>query len=183
MLRTILVTLLICVGAYAALHGAFYGLLLYAWNAYFRPEEWLWSSTLQQSPLSFIIGSYVVLASVIFGNRFIFNNKIFFLLIFLIQAFLSTLQSQYIEYSWPFLTEFFKLFLICYMMFVLIDDFQKFRLLLLVIVLSLSFEGAKQGWYYLLTNPGWPNPNPLPFLGDNNRVAVGMLMLIPTIIC
>ena len=133
-------------------------------------------------PLSFIIGSYVVLASVIFGNRFIFNNKIFFLLIFLIQAFLSTLQSQYIEYSWPFLTEFFKLFLICYMMFVLVDDFQKFRLLLLVIVLSLSFEAAKQGWYYLLTNPGWPNPNPLPFLGDNNGVAVGMLMLIPTIV-
>ena len=132
--------------------------------------------------LSFIIGSYVVLASIIFGNRFIFNNKIFFLLIFLIQAFLSTLQSQYVEYSWPFLIEFSKLFLICYMMFVLIDDFQKFRLLLLVIVLSLSFEAAKQGWYYLLTNPGWPNPNPLPFLGDNNGVAVGMLMLIPTIV-
>ena len=60
--------------------------------------------------------------------------------------------------------------------------FKSFALLLLVIVLSLSFEAAKQGWYYLLTNPGWPNPNPLPFLGDNNGVAVGMLMLIPTII-
>ena len=84
MLRTVLVTLLLCVGAYAALHGAFYGLLLYAWNAYFRPEEWIWSGALHQSPLSFIIGLYVVLASIIFRNRFVFNNKMFFLLAFLI---------------------------------------------------------------------------------------------------
>ena len=182
MLRTFLVIFLICAGVYAALHGAFYGLLLYMWNAYFRPEEWLWSNALQRIPLSFIIGSYVVLTSIMLGNRFVFNRKILILLIFLLHAFLSTLYSQYLEYSWPFLIEFFKLFLICYMMFVLVDDFQKFRILLLVIVLSLSFEATKQGWYYLLTMPGWPNSNPLPFLGDNNGVAVGMLMLIPIIV-
>ena len=182
MLRTILVTLLICTGIYTALHGAFYGLLLYMWNAYFRPEIWIWSNALQEIPLSFIIGSYIVLTSIILGNRFVFNGKIFLLLIFLIQSVLSTLYSQYVDYSWPFLIEFSKLFMICYMMFVLVDDFQKFRILLLVIVLSLSFEAAKQGWYYLLTKPGWPNSNPLPFLGDNNGVAVGMLMLIPIIV-
>jgi probable O-glycosylation ligase (exosortase A-associated) len=182
MIRTLLVTLIICIGFYFSLHSAFYGLLLYMWNAYFRPEEWLWSTTLRRIHLSFIIGSYVVLTAVIFGNRLIFNRKVCLLLIFSIQASLSTLYSQHLEYSWPFFVEFLKLLAICYMMFVLIDDFQKFRICVLIIVLSLSFEASKQGWYYLLTSPGWPNPNPLPFLGDNNGVAVGMLMLIPSIV-
>jgi len=68
------------------------------------------------------------------------------------------------------------------MIIVLVDDFAKFRLVLLVIVLSLGFEGAKQGWFYLVTSPGWANPNPIAFLGDNNGVAVGMLMLVPIIV-
>jgi len=48
-----------------------------------------------------------------------------------------------------------------------------------VIALSLGFEGAKQGWAQLFLNPGAQNDNGIPFLGDNNLVAVGMLMLLP----
>jgi hypothetical protein len=69
--------------------------------------------------------------------------------------------------------------MIGYLMLMLIDDFVKFRAVLLVMALSLGLEGAKQGWFYLLTSPGGPNTNPIPFLGDNNGVAVGMLMLVP----
>jgi probable O-glycosylation ligase (exosortase A-associated) len=50
---------------------------------------------------------------------------------------------------------------------------------LLVIVLSLGFEGAKQGWSDLILSPGAQNMNRIPFLGDNNLVAIGMLMLLP----
>ncbi|HEX5069855.1 MAG TPA: O-antigen ligase family protein, partial [Vicinamibacterales bacterium] len=46
---------------------------------------------------------------------------------------------------------------------------------------SLAFEGAKQGWFQMILNPGAPNTNESPFLGDNNGVAVGMLMLVPVI--
>jgi putative inorganic carbon (hco3(-)) transporter len=181
MLRSLLVFLLLCLGTYSLLNGPFYGLLFYMWNAYFRPEEWLWYDTLRQIPLSFIIASYVLLAFLVTRNRFILNKKIFLISLFYIHSLTSTLYSPYIEYSWPYLVEFFKLLVICYMMFVLIDEFQKFRLLLLIIVLSLGLEAAKQGWYYLLTKPGWPNVNPIPFLGDNNGVALGLLMLVPTI--
>ena len=66
-------------------------------------------------------------------------------------------------------------------MLILLDDFLKLRMVLLVIALSLGFEGAKQGWFHLLTSPGMPNANPAPFLGDNNGVALGMLMLVPII--
>jgi probable O-glycosylation ligase (exosortase A-associated) len=43
----------------------------------------------------------------------------------------------------------------------------------------LGFEGAKQGWAQLILNPGGMNANDLAQLGDNNGVAVGMLMLVP----
>jgi probable O-glycosylation ligase (exosortase A-associated) len=49
------------------------------------------------------------------------------------------------------------------------------------VTLSLGFEAAKQGWGNLLTAPGAINSNEIPFLGDNNLVAVGMAMLIPLV--
>src|SRR5712692_7468430 len=54
-------------------------------------------------------------------------------------------------------------------------------LVLLVIAMSLGFEAAKQGWASLVLNPGGANTNELPLLGDNNGVAVGMLMLVPVL--
>jgi hypothetical protein len=62
---------------------------------------------------------------------------------------------------------------------VLADDVKKFRLVLLTISVSLGFEATKQGWAELLIRPGAPNMNTLPLLGDNNGVAVGILMLVP----
>lgn len=53
------------------------------------------------------------------------------------------------------------------------------RLILIVIVLSLGFEAGKQGWAQLVLNPGGRNDNSIPFLGDNNLVAVGIAMLVP----
>jgi probable O-glycosylation ligase (exosortase A-associated) len=55
----------------------------------------------------------------------------------------------------------------------------RMRMTMLAIALSLSFEGAKQGWGNLILNPGAVNANSFEFLGDNNGVAVGMLMLVP----
>src|SRR5262249_44502939 len=44
-----------------------------------------------------------------------------------------------------------------------------------------GIEAAKQGWANLILNPGGSNMNEHPMLGDNNCVAVGMLMLVPTL--
>jgi probable O-glycosylation ligase (exosortase A-associated) len=67
-------------------------------------------------------------------------------------------------------------------MVVLINDGKQFRLVLLVIALSLGFETAKQGWVSMFRAPGARNSNPNPFLGDNNGVAVGTMMLFPLLV-
>ena len=42
MLRMIFVISIILAGMPFAAQGAFYGLLFYLWNAYFRPENWVY---------------------------------------------------------------------------------------------------------------------------------------------
>jgi probable O-glycosylation ligase (exosortase A-associated) len=181
MLRPIFVLCIITVGSYYALQAPFYALLFYLWNAYFRPEVWLWDGFLQGANLSYIIGCYTILVTFLLRKKFVLNTTTVLIILFLIQTFISTLTSSYYEYSWPFWIEFLKINIIGYLMLMLVDDFSKLRMVLLVIALSLGFEGSKQGWVDLLTSPGLPNTNPLPFLGDNNGVALGMLMLVPII--
>ena len=48
----------ILIGAAYSAFGAFYALLFYLWNAYFRPEVWAWNSTIAALNLSFVIGTY-----------------------------------------------------------------------------------------------------------------------------
>jgi probable O-glycosylation ligase (exosortase A-associated) len=179
MLRTVLIFGILTAGFYYSLHGPFYILLFYLWNAYFRPDEKAWADFLQTINLSFIIGSFILFSTLITRKRLVLDRHIILISLFLLHALISTLLSPYYEYCFPYWIDFLKRIIVGYLMIVLVDDFSKFRMVLLVIALSLGISEAKQGWIYLVTSPGWPNMNPLPFLGDNNGVAVGMLMLVP----
>jgi putative inorganic carbon (HCO3(-)) transporter len=91
-------------------------------------------------------------------------------------------MSDYSTYSFHYWIPFLKnTIIIVYISILLITDFHKFRLFVLVMVLSLGAEATKQGWVYLIVSPGWENPNKIAFLGDNNVVAVAMLALLPCI--
>lgn len=182
MLRTLFVLILVTIGTYYILQGPFYALLFYIGNAYFRPEEWVYSDLVRRLNLSFLSGIVVLLMTILSRQRFIMNGRIALLLIFLGHTFLSMFLSAHHDYCWPWWKDFLKANIITYLMIVLVTDFSRFRLVVLVMVFALALE-AKQGWYYLLYPPNWGggNPNPVPFLGDNNGVAVGMLMLVPVI--
>ena len=181
MFRTLFILTIVSIGTYYALQSSFYALLLYMWNAYFRPEDWVWTDLISNLHISYIAGCYVVLATLFSGKRLPMNGRIGLMMLFLIHTLLSTLLSEHFEYCWLYWVDFLKTIIITYLMIILIDDFSKFRLVLLVVALSLGLEASKQGWFYLLTSPGGANSNPIAFLGDNNGVAVGMLMLVPII--
>ena len=181
MLRLAVVLILAATGTYFALQGPFYALLFYLGNAYFRPEAWVWGDFAQSLGLSFVIGLYLVISSVLSRHRFVWDGRIALLWSFLCLSFLSSVLSAYAADSWPYLVEFGKVVLVAYLIIVLTTDFAKFRLVILIMVLALGLEQSKQGWFYLLTSPGSVNNNPVAFLGDNNGTAIGMLMLVPLI--
>ncbi len=180
MLRDVFVLLILVVGGYFCFQGPDYVLLLYIWNAYFRPEHWVWSAQwLLTLKVSYVLGVAIVVSTIFSKQRFRFTFHSFLLFLILAQALVSVLLCEHFDYAWSSWVDFLKATLIAFLIPALANDRKKLRLLILVMCLSLGFEGSKQGWVGMLSYPGALNSNDIPFLGDNNGVAVGMLMLTP----
>ncbi len=64
MLRLIFVFSIILIGIRFAFEGSFYVLLFYLWNAYFRPEYWVWDPIIWYLDLSLGIGIILLFSSV-----------------------------------------------------------------------------------------------------------------------
>jgi probable O-glycosylation ligase (exosortase A-associated) len=178
MLRTIFVVLVIAGFLPFALSSPFYALLFYLWTSYFRPEQWVWTDFVSALNLQLILGFWLVLITIASRQRFRFGLGPLLLLLFLLHTWLSAWLSPVPDWAWFRWVEIAKITLIGYFMVVLVTTEKRLRLTLGVIALSLAFEGAKQGWAQFFVNPGAANENRSPMLGDNNGVAIGMLMLL-----
>lgn len=181
MIRTLLVFVGLTVGWGFALQSALYAACLYLWIAYFRPESWAWSDIFVSLNLSYFAGGYLVLRTIFAGTKITFDWRSWLLLLFLAQSLLSTALGLNPAYSFDYWWDFAKMIVVSILLTNIIQTRGDLRLVLIVISLSLGFEAAKQGWAQMVLNPGGRNDNGVPFLGDNNLVAVGMAMLIPII--
>jgi probable O-glycosylation ligase (exosortase A-associated) len=182
MLRMIFAVGLILFGIRHALRGPFFALLFYLGFAYFRPETWVWGEALQSLNLSFIIGISVLILAFVSSERLSFNLAVWLIILFTLHALVSTLISPYPVWTWVWWKRFSKVAAISVLIIGLVNSPDRFRLTLMVITFALGFEGAKQGWAYIVLRPNEPNANPLEILGDNNGVALGMLMLCTVIL-
>jgi probable O-glycosylation ligase (exosortase A-associated) len=182
MLRALFVAALVLVGVRYTLKGPFYGLLFYLWIAYFRPEDWLWIDYFSALNLSLIVGVVVLLGTLLSGERLRFGVGQGLMLLFLAQSTLSVILSPASTYATQYWQDFAKSTVICLLITTLVNTERRLRLTLLVIAASLGMEATKQGWVQLIVNPGSENANHLAILGDNNGVAVGMLMLVTVVL-
>jgi putative inorganic carbon (hco3(-)) transporter len=181
MIRTVLVFVGLTVGWGFALQSALYAACLYLWIAYFRPESWAWSDIFTTLNLSYFAGAYLVIRTIAAGTKITFDWRSTLLVLFLIHSLISTSFGLNPTYSFGYWQEFAKMIVVAILLTNIIQTSADLRLVMTVIALSLGFEAAKQGWAQMILNPGARNSNGVPFLGDNNLVAVGMAMLIPII--
>lgn len=181
MLRTIFVVVILAVGWTLAFTSALYAAALYLWIAYFRPESWAWSDIFASLNLSYFAGVFLVIRTLAAGTSLRLTKRNVLLVLFLLLTLLSVIGSVDVPTSWLNWQAFAKTIIVSYLLTVLIKSEADLRLILWVIVLSLGFEAAKQGWAQLVLNPGARNDNTIPFLGDNNVVSVGMAMLTPLV--
>src|SRR5712692_7464708 len=130
MLRTIFVYVIIAVGVFYAAQGPFYALLFYLWNAYFRPEQWVWDQTVASLSLSFIIGIYLVLTSLLSVRQFRINLRTGLVVLFFVHTLISTIYSEHVDASWDPWVQFSKILLVSYLIVVIVHDRQRFRLTL-----------------------------------------------------
>ena len=179
MLRSIFVFGVLAIASIFAVRSALYAAGLYLWIAYFRPESWAWSGTFANLNLSYYAGVFLVICTILQGVSMRPTWRSALLLLFLALTLASTLASSHVNDTWLLWQAFAKTIVVSYLLTVIIRTEADFRLILMVIALSLGFEAGKQGWMQLILNPGDANTNFIPFLGDNNLVAVGMGMLVP----
>jgi probable O-glycosylation ligase (exosortase A-associated) len=181
MLRTIFVIAALTIGWGFALQGPLYAACLYLWIAYFRPESWAWSDLFSTLNLSYFAGAYLIIRTLISGVRLRIDFRSGLMLLFLLQALLASYFGPFSAHSLGYWQEFAKMIAVSFLLTNIIQTSADLRLILVVITLSLGFETAKQGWAQMILNPGAQNDNWVPFLGDNNLVAVGMAMLLPIV--
>ncbi len=181
MIRTLVVIIALVIGWSFAIQSPLYAAGFYLWIAYFRPESWAWSDVFTTLNLSYFAGAFLLIRTAFSPTKFRIDARSLLLFLFLAQGLVSTLLGPNSVYSMGYWQEFAKSIVISYLLTILINSAADLRLILTVIVLSLGFEAGKQGWATLVMSPGAVNTNGVPFLGDNNLVAVGMAMLLPMI--
>jgi probable O-glycosylation ligase (exosortase A-associated) len=180
-LRSIFVIIGLVVGSSFAVTSAVYAAAFYLWIAYFRPESWAWSGMFASWNLSYLAGVFLVIRALISGTALRLNWRTLLLLLFLVLSLVSTWHGLHAGHSWGYWQAFAKTIVVSYLLTTIIKTETDLRLIFMVIALSLGFEAAKQGWAQLILSPGGRNDNSIPFLGDNNVVAVGMAMLVPLV--
>ncbi len=178
MLRSIFVFAVLAIGWIFAFQSALYAAALYLWIAYFRPEAWAWTYVFANLNLSYYAGIFLVFRTLVSGVSLRVTWLSGLLLMFLALNLVSVFAGLHVDHSWIEWQAFAKTIIVSFILTCLIKTEADLRLILLVIALSLGFEAGKQGWGQLILNPGGRNNNPIPFLGDNNVVAVGMAMLV-----
>jgi len=179
MLRAIFVAIIILIGLRYSFKGPFYILLFYLWIAYFRPDTWLHWNWVTPIWLSFIVGLSLVITTLFSGAKLRGGFGPLLLASFLVVALTSSLLSPAPAVSWLSFWEMVRISLVCYAIIVHVNTEERLRGVLMAIAFSLGFEGTKQGWATLILSPGVANNNLFEFLGDNNGVAIGMLMIVP----
>ncbi len=168
--------------------------------ALFRPQigilVWVWISVMAPQKLVYgfmyglpILNSVAIVT--IFGAllsvkemRMPANKTLFYLLLtFFLWTVLTTIFAASPELSLGDLTEFSKTLLLCLLAMLLMQDRKWILALAAVFVLSILFFGIKGGGFTLMTGGGarvWGAP--ATAWGDNNGVAMAMLILIPILV-
>lgn len=177
MLRLLFAGGLLLFGFIQAFRGPFYALLLYLGIAYFRPETWIWSGELRSLNISFLAGLMAVTWTFFSVDRFRFTLPMWLIAAFCFHGLVATVLSPTPAWCYLWWQGFAKVTVITILIIGLVNTQERMRLTLVVLSFALGFEGVKQGWVHLISAPEAQNINAIEILGDNNGVAVGMLML------
>ena len=86
MWRIVFCMLIIAAGVYFSAQGAFYALLFYLWNAYFRPDYWTFGGFIMSLHLSLIVGIYLVIRTIAMVPNPQINFRTIFIWLFFAQT-------------------------------------------------------------------------------------------------
>jgi len=164
-----------------ALLRPFFGLVLFSWLAYMRPQDLTWGVA-RSTRFSLFVGLAMIAGWFFyehrpFTRRFPQRKWLLALLgLITLSLFVNPMYNQDEQVKkWMDLV---KVFLVCLLTVGLVDNRRRLDFLLWTIALSLGFYGVKCGLFGLLTG-GRILQGPGGMLQDNNDLALAMSMNLP----
>jgi len=162
----------------------FYGLLVYSWLAFMRPQDMAWGAS-RDLPLSQWVAIAMVIGLVLaVGRERLMTWKPQTVLLLLLAGWitLSTLLAVVPEMAEDIYGNYWKAILMTVLATGLVRDRRRLRLLLLLIVFSIGFLGAKRGLYGLMRGGVRFDDGPGGFMSDNNSFALALNMILPLLV-
>lgn len=179
-MRSIAVLLIVFLGAAWALAHPYVGVLVWTWVSIMNPHNLTWGAA-----QNFPVAAVVAVATLV-GMLFTKDKKQFFisppsaaLILFMLWMCVTYLFSYFPEKSTEMLSRVLKIDLMILVSLVLLYRKQHITALVWVIVLSLGFFGVKGGIFTLATGGGYRIYGPGGFIGENNAMALALIIVIP----
>jgi probable O-glycosylation ligase (exosortase A-associated) len=159
----------------------YFGLLVYGWLAYMRPQDMGWGAT-RMLPLSQWVAVALVLGLVLsLGRERWLVLKVQTVLMMLLAAWISVTVVTAVlpDVSIDMYGYYWKAIVISILTTGLVNDRRRFRVLLMLIAFSIGFLGAKRGLLGLLHGGARYDDGPGGFMSDNNSFALVLNMILP----
>jgi probable O-glycosylation ligase (exosortase A-associated) len=182
-LRDLLVFAAVVLCLPTAFRRPYFGLLLFSWLAYMRPQDLCWGFA-RDMRFSFIVGAAMILGWYVNEShrRRFWIPEVRTRLMLCLMVFISlslVFAHQYGEFTFRYYTELLKILAVAIFTVAQVDSRNRLRGLLWVICASLAFYSVKNGLIGLMTGGTTILRGPGGLLLDNNDFALAMVMNIP----
>ena len=181
-MRDLLVLLVVYLSLPAVVVSPFFGLLVYAWLAYMRPQDVAWS--LDESRLSLLV-ALLLLAGLVIGmirrrEKLLQLRAETVLLMAMVgwvalSCFFAVNQTR----TWTYWEMLAKGALIAVLTTGLVRNLKRLQILFSVIAMSLGLLGLKYALFGLVRGGAKIHTGPGGFMTDNNGFAAALVMTIP----
>ncbi len=163
------------------LRKPFIGILVWYWLGLMNPHRISWVLTNQ--PFSQLV-ALTLLSSIFISRkeekRFPINPITVTLVLFLLWMLLTTVFSLYPFLAWMQWDKIWKIWLITLLAIMLTNTPSRIIALTTIATLSIGFFGFKGGWFTILTAGRHRVWGPAgSFVGDNNAMALALIMTVP----
>ena len=159
------------------------GILLWSWLGYMNPHRQTWGFA-YEFPFAFIVGAVTIVAFLMSREKkeMIWSRETVLLLMFVGWMIFTTFFALYPDQAWPQLEKVLKIQLMIFLTALIIRDRHQLHWMVWVVALSLGFYGIKGGLFTILHGGAFRVHGPSgTFIGENNEIALALVMTVPLI--
>jgi probable O-glycosylation ligase (exosortase A-associated) len=180
-MRDIILVLIVAGSLPVILVRPWTGILVWSWLSYMNPHRLCYGFALYL-PFAWVVGAATLLG-LIFNRepkRVPWTRETVVLGAFTVWMTVTSFFALNATEAWPYWSQVVKIQLMTWVTMVLINSPQRLRALVWTIVVSLGFYGVKGGVFSYLTGGAFRVDGPAnSFIGDNNDLAVALVMTLP----